>query len=83
MVESGTLLRCYTSLTGYRGFESLLLRSYYKLIAEIKQKKEDRTKTGPLFAYTKGDGQPGLGVLGLGCYCASPFIGSLVPRFPA
>ncbi len=27
VVEGGTLLRCYTSLTGYRGFESLLLRS--------------------------------------------------------
>ena len=26
VVEGGTLLRCYTSLTGYRGFESLLLR---------------------------------------------------------
>ncbi len=36
MVEGGTLLRCYTSLTGYRGFESLLLRFSSGQLSDLK-----------------------------------------------
>jgi hypothetical protein len=46
-------------LTGYRGFESLLLRSPTQRQPKTRKEKEGREKSRPsLLAYAKGDGQP-------------------------
>src|SRR5918997_1020370 len=56
VVEGGTLLRCYTSLTGYRGFESLLLRSESATFAGTTQ--NPRSGPGSLPALTTPTGTP-------------------------
>ena len=56
MVEGGTLLRCYTSLTGYRGFESLLLRSESATFAG--KTRNPRSGSGFLPALTTPTGTP-------------------------